>query len=160
MAVEGSSIKLPYPYPDLEKEEWDAYALLENLHFLARKITAIAAGQLVPQGGIIMFRSGSTCPSGYTKVTDSTLAGRYLRVILTTGGTTGGSNTVTITTSGLHTHHTSVPSSTRLVTSAAVGTTFLVASSTHIHSITSSGDHTHATTVTPKFLDIILCQKD
>jgi hypothetical protein len=159
MAIEGQSIKLPYPYPDLETSEWDAYALLSNLQFLASKITAIQQGQLVPTAGLVLMRSGSTCPDGYTKVTDAGLANRYLRLNVSSGGGTGGSATSAISSSGAHAHVTGVPSSTRLVTSAAVGTTFLVSTATHIHSISSSGAHTHAVAVTPLFIDVILCEK-
>lgn len=159
MAIEGRSISLPNPYPDLKTYQWDAFALLRNLQFLADKITNVQTGQLMPTGAIIMLRSGTTCPSGYTKVSDAGLQGRYLK-IATSGGGTGGTATATISTSGLHTHATGVPSSTRLVTSAAVGTTFTVALGTHTHQITSSGGHTHTVTVAPVFLEVILCQKD
>lgn len=159
MAIEGRSINLPYPYPDLASLQWDAFALLRNLQFIANKVTAIETGQLMPTGAIIMLRSGTTCPSGYTKVADAGLQSRYLRVA-SSGGGTGGANSIAISTSGLHTHHTSVPSSTRLVTSAAVGTTFLVSTGTHIHTVSASGGHTHAATIAPIFLDIILCEKD
>ena len=160
MAIEGRSINLPYPYPDLSTEQWDAYALLRNLQFLASKITAIQTGQLMPTGAIVMFRSGTTCPSGYTKVSDAGLPGRYLR-LNTSGGATGGSATTAIPSSGLHSHALSGPTSTRLVTSAVVGTTFFVASSTHIHTISAlTGAHTHTVSLTPLFIDVMLCQKD
>lgn len=159
MAIEGRSINLPYPYPDLSTLQWDAFALLRNLQFMADKITALSTGQLMPTGGIIMVRSGTTCPDGFTKISDAGLQSRYLR-IATTGGGTGGSSSLNVSASGSHTHHTSLPTSTRLVTSAAVGTTFLVARGTHIHTISASGTHTHTGSVAPLFLDVILCEKD
>lgn len=159
MAIEGRSISLPIPYPDQITGVWDAFALLRNLQFLASKITAVQTGQLMPSGSIIMFRSGSTCPDGYNKITDAGLANRYLRINVSSAGGTGGAASSVVTSSGAHTHTNSIPTSVRLVTSAATGTTFNVASSTHIHTITSSGAHTHTVSVAPIFLDVILCQK-
>ena len=159
MAIPGQSISLPVPYPDLSTQQWDAFALLRNLQFLATKITNVETGQLMPTGAIIMMRSGTTCPTGYTKVSDAGLSGRYLR-LATSGGGTGGTSLTTIVSAGAHTHTNSIPTSTRLVTSAATGTTFLVSTSTHIHTITSSGGHTHHATITPIYIDVILCQKD
>ena len=174
---------LPYPYPDLSTGVWDAYALLANLKAIAA-IASTHAGNFVPSGAILMFQAGSTCPAGYTKVTDPALAGRYLRVNLSAAGGTGGSLTVTLTdpghthaismvtaSGGGHTHALSGPTSTQLVTSAAIGTTFTVASNTHLHVVTG-GAHTHGVTgvttsamtglsgtIAPTYLDIILCQK-
>jgi hypothetical protein len=177
------AIQLPYPYPDLTSQQWDAFALLSNLEFLASKLTAIQTGQLMPVGAIVMFSAGSTCPAGYNKVTDAALASRYLRINISAGGATGGSSSAVVTdpghvhgvgtyaigSGGSHTHNTGTPSSTVNVQS---GSGVTVASSTHIHSITSSGAHTHlitgsaasstthvTATVTPPFLEIILCQK-
>lgn len=159
MGITGQSVSLPVPYPDLSTQQWDAFALLRNLQFLATKITSIETGQLMPSGAIIMLRSGTTCPDGYTKVSDAGLPGRFLR-IATSGGGTGGTSLATVVSAGAHTHTNSIPTSTRLVTSAATGTTFLVASSTHIHTINSAGAHTHHVTVAPIYLDVILCEKD
>lgn len=159
MAIEGRSIQLPIPYPDPKTGVWDAFALLRNLQFLASKITAIQTGQLMPSGTMIMMRTGGTCPDGYDKVTDAGLANRYLRVNVSSAGGTGGSSTSSISSSGEHTHSPGVPTSTTLVTSAATGTTFTVASNTHVHVISSSGAHTHSVSVAPLFIDIILCEK-
>jgi hypothetical protein len=159
MAIEGRSISLPYPYPDQTTGVWDAFALLRNLTFLASKITAIATGQLMPSGTMIMMRSGSTCPAGYNKVTDAGLANRYLRLNISTGGGTGGAATSIVTSSGGHTHTNGVPSSTIPVDGTLLSTTVRVASSTHIHILTSAGGHTHTATITPLFVDIILCEK-
>ena len=180
------AINLPYPYPDLSTQTWDAFALLSNLQFLADRITAIQAGQLMPVGALVMFRTGSTCPSGYTKVTDATLADRYLRINLASGGATGGTSSASVTdpghthgvgtyvtsSKGGHTHTNSVPSSTVVVDGNLDLTTVRVAKGTHIHTITSAGAHTHGLTgasasstthmtftIAPKFLDVILCQK-
>lgn len=185
MAIEGRSINLPFPYPDLSTQQWDAFALLRNLQFLASKITAIQTGQLVPTGTVQMFVSGSTCPAGYTKV--SVGAGRYLRLSTGSGGGTGGSLTVSITdgghthgagtyaisSGGAHTHGNTVPSSTTVVDHVLAGATIAVASSTHVHTTNSKGTHTHTVsgasasattgisgTIAPTFLDVILCTKD
>jgi hypothetical protein len=195
---------LPYPFPDPTTGNWDAYALLANLRYLMSLLTA-HSGNLVPTGSILMIRSGGTCPAGYTRVTDAAVAGRYLRVNVTAAGGTGGSLNVTITDpghshasgytiqdagahthvttiSGTHTHLMTGPTSTVLITSAAVGTTLHVASSTHFHTVTAFGAHTHTAlssglhahtlggssgasvtgitgTIAPAYLDIILCQK-
>lgn len=160
MAIEGRSVSLPYPYPDQTTGVWDAFALLRNLTFLASKISALQTGQLVPTGAITMMRSGSTCPDGFTKVTDAGLANRYLRVNVSSGGGTGGAATSVVTASGAHNHTPlSVPTSTTNVTSAASGTVITVASSTHLHTPTAAATHTHTATITPLFLDVILCEK-
>lgn len=153
------AINLPYPYPDLSTQTWDAFALLSNLQFLADRITAIQTGQLMPTDAIIMFRSGSTCPPGYNKVTDAGLANRYLRINLSSGGATGGSTLTTVTSAGGHTHTNGAPTSTVVVDDGLLGATIAVSTSTHIHVISSSGAHTHTVSITPLFLDVILCQK-
>lgn len=162
------AIELPFPYPDLQKEgnPWDSWALLRNLQFLAEKITDVQTGQLMPASAIILMRSGSTCPSGFTKVTTG-LTGRYIK-IASTAGTTGGSSSATVTDPG-HTHvvdpaafSSGAPSST-VVVQAGAGTT--VASSTHMHTInvpaTTSASSTTGITVTfePPYFEFILCEK-
>jgi len=159
MAVEGRSISLPYPYPDPNTGVWDAFALLRNLTFLASKITAIATGQLVPSGTLVIMRSGGTCPDGYDKVTDASLSNRYLRLNTSTGGGTGGAATTVTTASGTHTHTISIPSSTTVVDKTLLGATIAVASSTHIHTVSTVVNHTHTVSLTPLFVDIILCEK-
>jgi hypothetical protein len=159
------AIRLPYPYPD-PTQQWDAYALLRNLQFLATKITDIQAGQIVPTAAVLMVVSGTTCPDGYTKL--SLANGSYLRISTGTAGGTGGSLSVSIVDSG-HTHAVNTnattsgaPSSTVVVASGA-GTT--VATGTHTHvtdaaTVASSSATTGVTgTIAPSFLDVILCQK-
>src|SRR3990167_8816553 len=86
--------KLPYPIPDPGTDQWDPFALLRNLQFLAEKIEA-----LLPTGSIILVGAGSTCPSGFTKV--STDNGAYVRISTGSAGGTGGS--LNATDAG-HTH--------------------------------------------------------
>lgn len=160
------ALPLPYPFPRLEDGIWDSFALLRNLQFLASKVEDITAGQLVPAGAILLMKSGTTCPAGYTKITDATIIGRLLQ-IATTAGTQVGTSAVSVTdpghlhavgtlvnsTTGAHTHTvdppsttsgtpsvdtTTAPSSTQTVETAVV-TPIAVASATHIH----THSHTH-----------------
>ena len=96
------AIKLPYPFPNVEDLEWSNWALWYNLNYLARQITDIQTGQLVPSGSVLLLRTGSTCPDGYTKIT-SGIGGRYLRFTSGSAGGTGGSLAGTVTDPG-HTH--------------------------------------------------------
>ena len=114
--------RLPVPYPDPLTDQWDAQGLLRNLQWLAAQIDASAA----PTGAIIMVRTGTVCPSGWTKV--STNNGAYLRISTGAGGGTGGDLVVAITDPG-HTH--------------AVGT---IAAGSHTHAVgtIAAGSHLHA----------------
>lgn len=124
------AVTLPYPQPDPATGAWDPFALLQNLKHLASVIASVQSGQLVPVGAIVFVKSGSTCPTGYTKL-GAPYTGRYLR-IASTAGTTGGSSSV------------DVPTSTTTVQSGAGSS---VASATHLH------------TITPVFVDLIACEK-
>jgi hypothetical protein len=130
------AINLPYPNPDPSTGEWDVFALKQNMLFLARAITSLQAGQLVPTGGILFMRSGSTCPTGYTKIT--TYTGRFIKLDTTAGGT--GASTVTGTLGA--------PSSTTAITAGAVA----VASSTHVHSVAGLS-------AAPAYVALIMCEK-
>src|SRR5574341_2651125 len=102
------AVSLPYPQPDPASGEWDPFALLQNLKYLATVITSVQTGQLMPSGAIIFVRAGTTCPAGYNAV--ATYNGRYIR-LGATGGTTGAdSSTITL----------SVPTSTTNVTAGGV----------------------------------------
>ena len=161
------AIKLPYPFPNSDDIEWSQYALWYNLKYLADAITRIRTGQLVPAGSIVIVRTGSTCPEGYTKLSTG-IEGRYIKLTTGTAGTTGGSLNVTVTDPG-HTHTvnpaafmSSLASSTTIV---QAGTNISVATGTHVHSInvpqtTSSSSTTGVTgTINPTFLTFILCEK-
>lgn len=161
------AIKLPYPFPDASDIEWSQYALWYNQKYLADAITRIRTGQLVPAGTVVIMRTGSTCPDGYTKLTTG-IEGRYIKLTTGTAGTTGGSLNVAITDPG-HTHNvdpaaftSDVASSTTIV---QAGTNISVAKGTHTHSInvpatTSSSSTTGITgTINPTFMTFILCEK-
>src|SRR3990167_1552644 len=111
--------KLPYPIPDPGTDQWDPFALLRNLQFLAEKIEA-----LLPTGSIILVGAGSTCPSGVTKV--STDNGAYVRISTGSAGGTGGS--LNATDAG-HTH--------------GAGT-YAVSTHTHAVGTYAVSSHTHA----------------
>lgn len=130
---------LPYQWPNLESGSWDPEQIRRNFEWLASRLT-VSGGRLVPSGAIVMMRSGSTCPPGYTQVTDATLAERYLRVSLTTAGATGGFSTISVD-----------PTNTTMtlqITPGGSDVTFAIST------------HTHIVALTPKFFDIILCEKN
>ena len=161
------AIKLPYPFPNADDIEWSQYALWYNQKYLADAITRVRTGQLVPAGTIVIMRTGSTCPDGYTKLTTG-IEGRYIKLTTGTAGTTGGSLNVTVTDPG-HTHNVDpaafLSGAATSTTQVQAGTSYSVASATHMHSInvpatTSSLSTTGITgTINPTFLTFILCEK-
>lgn len=159
------AVNLPYPYPSTDTEQWDPEALRRNLDFLVDVINRqiIGPGFLVPAGTVIMMTSGSSCPSGYTKI--STGGGRYLRLSTGSGGGTGGSLNVSITDAG-HTHGAGsyVAAATHAGTVEILASTpTTVTKSSHTHLVTgASGSKTTGITgtIAPTFLDVILCQKN
>lgn len=126
--------------------------------------------ELVPQGAIIIWR-GSTCPAGYSRVTE--LDGKFLVSGATYNAAAGGSNTHTHDAGSYqgpsHTHTysgtTTTPSGTTDKHSG--GNSVARWNHTHDYSGTTSASGTGAVTGTsaeadsrPEFAAVILCEKD
>lgn len=122
---------------------------------------------IIPSGTVMAFVEISA-PSGWTKIT--THNDKVLRVVSGTGGGSAGSWTVTIDSSGDHTHVVSLTMPlTHIFTSKVYDrgdrngiVTVADHAWVHTHILTSAGSHTHtvADTWRPAYIDIILCSKD
>jgi len=155
-------VALPYPYPDdIPMGQWDPYALLRNLQYLAESIDAF------PVGAVVLLASGSTCPTGWTL--KSTNNGSYLRLNTSAAGGTGGSLTTgaggtgSTGSSGSHAHSVSASGDTTLVDAGAYFNTS-VATGMHTHSTDTEASHTHTGpshthTLAPTYFDVIVCVK-
>ena len=127
--------RLPYRYPDPSTGEFDPFALMRNLEWLAERI--------LPTGTMILVPTGTTCPEGFTKLATSN--GAYLRISTGTAGGTGGNLTVADVDPGhLHTAGTYAVGSHL----HATGTLNMTADAAHTHPVNPPSKQTSTTSDT------------